>query len=825
MGETFLFGFVEEVCMKLMSLAAQEFKQAWGVKDECRRLLETASAIEAVLLDAEERQVHSHSERLWLKKLQDVMDDISNVVDDMEIEALRRRVDAMSNENQIMKKVSNFLPQPHLKMGEKIKKIRKRIDDIYKDAQHFNFRNTITNKPATFKGRETYSYVRQSEVIGRDDDKEILVRKLVEGSSCELSVLSIVGMGGLGKTVLAQLVFHDERVKSHFEQRIWVHVSTDFNLRRVILGIVGTENKNLSLERLQQLLRKMLNGKRFLLVLDDVWIRKVDQWKDLRDLLMVGGNGSKIVVTTREDIVATVVSGDRYMLGGLSDDDCWSLFVKEAFEEGKDNEHQELADIGRKIAMKNKGVPLSVKTLGGMLFSKTDEREWLSVLNSDIWKLDQREYDIMPILRLSFDQLPSYMKRCFAYCAVIPQSTHAFKIKEVMVQLWMAQGLIPLSSIADQQPEHIGNQCFNELVARSFLGHVRESTQELQTVCSMHDLMHDLARSVLGDVFSAMDLGTKDFPESVCHVSSFDNLRMRQKFPDSLFSLKKLRTFIWLCGNPIEDSISIDPIISSFKYLRVLDLSLTVFKKLPKSIEQLKHMRYLDLSFNCLLKRLPKSICKLYKLQTLRILLDLQELPKGMWKLISLRHLYVTSHQRSFPARGIGCLTSVRILGFRDCSQLASLPNSMQLTALEDLTIMNCPELRLSESDMQGLSNLRRLSLHSLPKLLEIPRGLQQAAGTLKSLYVGNCVGLAALPEWLGDFTSLQMLTLCDCPNLTSLPESMRRLTALKELHIVKCPELSRRCKQGGEDWPNVAHVSVISHSDALRTDDFYFGK
>ncbi|KAK3025067.1 hypothetical protein RJ639_044871 [Escallonia herrerae] len=145
------------------------------------------------------------------------------------------------------------------------------------------------------------------------------------------------------------------------------------------------------------------------------------------------------------------------------------------------------------------------------------------------------------------------------------------------------------------------------------------------------------------------------------------------------------------------------------------------------------------------------------------------------------------------------------------------------LTALEDLTIFNCGELRLSESDMQGLSNLRRLSLESLPKLLEIPQGLQQAAGTLKSLYVGDCVGLAALPGWLGDFTSLQRLTLCDCPNLTSLPESMRCLTALKELHIIKCPELSRRCKLGGEDWPKVAHVSVISHSDATHTSEFSF--
>lgn len=815
MGEIFLFGFVEQVCKKLATLALQEIKLVWGIKDECRRLLEASSAIEATLLDAEERQMHSNSEKDWLKKLRDVMEDINNVVDDMETEALRRRV-----ENHFKDKVTHFLPQSdQLKMGRKIKNIRKRLDDIFKDAQQFNFRKIeYTRMEVSLRGRETYSYVRQSGVIGRDYDREKVVQNLLEGSGLsndELFVVTILGIGGLGKTSLAQLVYNDERVKAAFETKTWVHVSTKFSLRKIIEDIVTPPNPNLPLEKLQQRLEQKLSGKRFLLVLDDVWIRELVEWKELKDLLMVGASGSRILVTAREKIVASIVGGERYVLEGLVENDSWSLFVKYAFEDGKELEHPELRDIGREIAMKSRGVPLAVKTLGGMLFSKTDEKEWRYVLNNDVWKLDQGEHGIMPILRLSFDQLPSYMKRCFAYCAVIPSFSGVLKLKEKLISLWMAQGLIPVSD-TDEPSECIGGQIFNEFVARSFFQEVTEKDRFLQTVFQMHDLIHELARSVLGNEFSTVDLGTKSVGESVRHCSIYDFMINRPSFPDSLFKLKKLRTFIWICGNPtMEKPIPIAPIISNFRYLRVLDLNNTLFIELPSSIEKLRNLRYLEICGNSLLKRLPKSICKLYNLQTLRLasLHELVALPKGMRKLINLRRLTVTSKQNFFPESDIGALTSLQTLSIGFCEHLESLPNSLQsLMGIEDLNIVQCTKLCFSSSDMRGLVNLSRVSFVSVPQLVEIPKGLEEAAAnTLRCLYIEDCVGLLTLPEWLGSFTKLERLSICNCPNLKVLPDSMHQLGSLKELHIENCPDLLRRCEEGvGEDWHKIAHVPKI---------------
>ncbi|KAA8518082.1 hypothetical protein F0562_015556 [Nyssa sinensis] len=525
MADTFLFGIVREITQKLASLAADEVKLAWGLEEELRRLEDTATTIEAVLLDAEEQQVRSRAVREWLRRLQDVVRDITNVVDDIATEALRRQV-----ENQITDKVTRFLSKPkfQLQMGHKIRNIRKRLDEISADARQFNFINRDSDMPVTTRGRETYSYVRQSEVTGRDNDTENIVKELLgDSSNFELSAIAIIGIGG-------------------------------------------------------------------------------------------------------------------------------------------------------------------------------------------------------------------------------------------------------------------------------------ESDSRLTITFEMHDLMNDLARSVIGTEFSKIQDQDQDISKCVRHV-----LLTRPTFPELLLKFKMLWTFMWLFDN-YDSSICVDPIIFSFRYLRVLDLSLMRFKELPSSIKKLKYLRFLNLFGNSAIKRLPTSICKLYNLQTL-ILSEtdcLKELPKDIWKLISLRHLSVTSQQKSFPERGLGCLTALLTLSISG-QFLESLPNSMQnLTVLEDLEISSCTELCFSENDMKGLYNLQRLSIKGLPRLVRIPLGLQHAATTLKCLHIGFCLGLIELPEWLGTFASLRRLTLIDCPKLTSLPQGISSLTNLKVLKILECPYLSRRCKKGiGEDWPKIAHV------------------
>ncbi|KAA8518084.1 hypothetical protein F0562_015558 [Nyssa sinensis] len=770
MANTFLFGIVREITQKLASLAADEVALAWGLGEELRRLEDTATTIEAVLLDAEEQQVRSRAVREWLRRLQDVVCDITNVVDDIATEALRRQV-----ENQITDKVTRFLSKPkfQLQMGHKIGNIRKRLDEISADARQFNFINRDSDMPVT-RERETYSYVRQSEVAGRDNDTENIVKELLgDSSNFELSVIAIVGIGGLGKTTLAKCVYDDKRVKAQFDLKEWVYVSSNFNLRKIIENIIENQNPDLPLERLQILLRQKLEGKKFLFVLDDVWITNPNEWIDLRDLLMVGAKGSKILTTTRSESVSRIVGCSvPYKLQGLSDDDSTSLFMKCAFEERKDKEHPNLVAIGKEIAKKCKGVPLAVKTLGGMLFSKTEEKEWVSVLNNDIWKLDESEDGIMHALRLSFDQLPSFMKRCFAYCAIYEKGD--ILCEERLIQLWMAQGFI--------QSEDIGSQCFNELSARSFFEDVNESDSEIMTTFKMHDLMHDLARSVIGTEFSKIQDQKQDIPKCVRHV-----LLARPTFPELLLKFKMLWTFKWLFDDYVS-LICVDPIIFSFRYLRVLDLYFVDFEELPSSIKKLKYLRFLNLFGNSAIKRLPTSICKLYNLQTL-ILSEteyLKELPKDTWKLISLRHLSVTSQQKSFPERGIGCLTSLLTLSISASRYLESLPNSMQnLTVLEDLEFSFCTKLCLSRNDMKGLYNLQRLSITNLPRLVRIPLGLQHAATTLKCLYIGYCLGLIALPEWLGTFASLRRLTVINCLNLTSLPQDPLTLVGSLKFFLV----------------------------------------
>jgi hypothetical protein len=179
-------------------------------------------------------------------------------------------------------------------------------------------------------------------------------------------------------------------------------------------------------------------------------------------------------VTTRSNLVASIMSTDStYNLEGLSQDDCLSLFVKCAFKEGEDKQNPNLLEIGKEIVKKCKGVPLAVRTLGSMLYSKVDEREWEFVRDNEIWKLEQKESDILPALRLSYDQMPIHLKRCFAFCSLFPKD-HEFDSFH-LIQMWMAHGLILETSINKKQElEDVGDLYINELLSRSFFQDVDE---------------------------------------------------------------------------------------------------------------------------------------------------------------------------------------------------------------------------------------------------------------------------------------------------------------------------------------------------------------
>ncbi|XP_077230162.1 uncharacterized protein LOC143863368 [Tasmannia lanceolata] len=662
-----LFGWLESAVVKELALF-------WGVNDELRKLHSTLSIIQAVLSDAEDRQVNEKGLGDWLRNLKDAAYDAEDILDEFATEALRAKVDIQDRrrlryrvKNKVHKHFSSSNPIVfRFKMGHEIKNIQERLDVIAQERFKYNLRMVTVDKQQEREEdrREPNSFVAESEVYGREGDKAKLLNWLINCGNEEddVSVISIVGMGGLGKTTLAKLVYNSESVEKHFEARMWVSVSGNIDVQRIAKEIAESatvdEASSSNMNQLGSRLKKIVNGKRYLLIFDDVWIKDRhdhglsllfahhEKWDQLKTLLGGGAKGSKIIVTTRDEKVAKIMGTlETIKLKGLTEDDCWLLFKKRAFGVGGVEETPNLVEIGRKIVEKCKGVPLAAKALGSLMCFRGEETEWLSIKESEIWNLPEDENGILSALSLSYNPMPSHLKLCFAYCALFPKD-HYFD-KRTLIQLWMAEDFLQPHLRSMEMMEDLGNQYFNDLLWRSFFQDANKDEYGNITTCKMHDLVCDLATSVAGSTCSKVNARGK---EKICersrHVSFDFESEVPSKNLEALLKAKKLRTFISF-GPSIYKKEDLQNIFSSFSCLRVLDLSWSNIKNLPKSIGKLKHLRYLDLS-GTEIETFPKNISYLYNLQTLKLLKCkfLRELPKDMRKMISLRHVEIENFEQ-----------------------------------------------------------------------------------------------------------------------------------------------------------------------------------
>ncbi|XP_059631905.1 disease resistance protein RGA2-like [Cornus florida] len=258
--------------------------------------------------------------------------------------------------NTSLKKVRHFFSSSNklpfnIKLAHEIKAIRERLDAIAQDKKKFHHTERPINQMRleNVKRKETYSFVRAKSVIGRDGDKMTIVQLLLETNVQDqnVSVVAIVGIRGLGKTALAQLVYNDERVNKHFDLKMWVCVSNIFDAKVVAEKMLGVKiPENLLMGKLQE----KIGEKKFLLVMDDVWNENRDKWLQMIDLLVGGMRGSKILVTTHSELVANVTeSNSPYILKGLSEESSWSLFEKMAFKQGKESDNTLQVTIGKEI--------------------------------------------------------------------------------------------------------------------------------------------------------------------------------------------------------------------------------------------------------------------------------------------------------------------------------------------------------------------------------------------------------------------------------------------------------------------------------------------
>ncbi|KAJ0613117.1 putative virus X resistance protein-like, coiled-coil [Helianthus annuus] len=737
MADALVSALVSEVVRTLSDAAKEEFALFRGFKGDILALKKDYEQIQAVLEDAEEKQVKEKAVGLWLRHLRSASLKVEDVLDEGKTEALLQQ---LYKENGIKYKVRALISKFKFRVraAHKVKAIRTKLDDIASKRLKFNLTASDTSHvdvgvEGEMPNRETSSLILDSsKILGRDEEVEMVTRTICNKDigkyeNGEIRVYGIWGMGGMGKTTLAQLVYNHTSVNQYFDLRCWVYVSENFQVNEIIKKIIESVDKSgctlTQLDTLQESLQNKLMGRKFLIILDDVWAEENEEgkWKTLSGTLSCGAEGSIVVMTTRSERTCRMMAkvGElQHELGCLLEEDSWLLFKKHAFAQGRvGDDVRKLEPIGREIVVKCKGLPLAVKTLGSLMWSKSSSNDWQRVKDSNIWNL--QENNVLPALKLSYDNLAPHLKRCFSYFSLFPKGYELEK--DELILLWVANGFIPPREETDDLYV-IGEEIFNCLIWKS-LFQLENGYWDGIDRCKMHDLVHDMARHVMKHDCLVIEPACNEvkIPDEVLHLSSScpdEKLILSSEDFEKLTSLRS----IFMFGEGDEGCISQ---LFNHMYVRVLHLALPELRTLPESICKLKHLRYLNLS-NSRIEALPESIMYLQNLQVLilRYCRRLCKLPESICKLRYLKYLTLQGSGIEVLPDGLKDMISLQHLDINGCNSLRCLPFGIgKLTSLRMLPwfhvgkergakIRELGDLNLLEGklEIEGLKNVGGLS-------------------------------------------------------------------------------------------------------------------
>nr|XP_016472733.1 PREDICTED: putative disease resistance RPP13-like protein 1 [Nicotiana tabacum] len=777
-----------------------------------KKLRRTLRGLKIVLNDAENKQASNPNVSEWLYELRDAVDSAENLMEEINYEVLRVKVEGqyqnlVDTSNQQGSDLNLCLSDKFfLYIKEKLVDSIETLEELQKQIGCLGLNDHLDSGKQETRRLST-SVVDEFDIFGRQNEINILVDRLLSDDAIKkrLTVIPIVGMAGVGKTTLAKVVYNDEKVKQHFKLKSWISVSEPYDVFRITKGLlqeIGSSDLMVdnNLNQLQIKLMESLKGKKFLIVLDDVWNDNYNDWYDLRIPFAQGENGSMIIVTTRKESVALMMGIGPINVGTLSTEVSWPLFERHAFENRDPKEHPELEEVGKQIAKKCKGLPLALKTLAGLLRSKSEVEEWRRVLRSEIWELPDNS--ILPALMLSYIDLPVHLRQCFSYCAIFPKD-YPF-CKEQVIRLWIANGLVQQLQ-KDETVEDLGNQYFLELRSRSLFERVQESSKRKVEVFLMHDLVNDLAQMASSKLcINLEDNEGSHILEKSRHLSysmgygDFEKLK-------PLHKLKQLRTLLPISFEldnsfPLSKRV-LNNILPCLTSLRALSLACYEIEELPNVLLiELKLLKFLDLSLTKI-RKLPDSICVLYNLETflLSSCYYLEELPVQMEKLINLRYLDISNtsrlklplHPSKFKSLHVlvgakflldGCSGS-RIGGM---DKLHNLYGSLSILELQNVV----DRREAVKANMRDKNHIEKLSLEWSESIADSSQDERDILDELhpnrniKELQITGYAG-TKFPNWIADhsFLKLVKLSLSNCKDCDSLP-ALGQLPSLKFLAI-----------------------------------------
>ncbi|KAI9160697.1 hypothetical protein LWI28_010758 [Acer negundo] len=749
---------ISHVALSLSDLLVQKVELLKGVGGQVEWLHDELRRMQCFLKDADAKQEDDQRVHNWVIEIRNATYDAEDIVDTfvLKIESWRRN-SFITRYAQIFKKILILR-----KVGKEIEAFRARISDISRSCETYGIKSigegtSSTSRERLFQLRRSSPRGVDKDVIGMENDTAQLVAELLKKEN-RLAVISLVGMGGIGKTTLAKRVFNHEVVRDHFNCFAWIYVSQDYKPKDVLHGIVREVTRptkelletinNLQEEGLEKMLYEHLLGKRYLVVVDDIWT--MEDWDTLKRVFPETDNGSKVMLTTRNRDVAlhADLRTTPYELHLLSKEESWELFLRKAFLDGNDtNCPQEFQDIGRRIVEKCDGLPLAIVVAGGMLSRKSLVSEWERFLNNINSDFAKGQHGVLAILSLSYIDLPRHLKSCFLHLSLFPE--HFVISTRKLFQLWIAEGLIPQQ---EERMEVIAEDYLNELIDRNMVQVVRTTVNKRVKQCRIHDVLRDLLILKANEEIFIEIHGKTDFQPSIKsrHHSVHSNFARYFASEPATPRLRSLLLFhhFELCYPTRWMKVShLDFISSNCKLLRVLDFENVFIGHLPKVIGKLIHLRYLCLK-NSRLTKLPSSMRYLKSLLTLDLsgAVFLREIPYAICKMGNLRHLYMNAslckgklsintlknlHTLSLvqinnlKLKTPGMLLNLRKLGVAldEDSDVNKFSNSIaELEQLESLRLVSSMPAT-SLPSLHGLSQVHRLKKLFLQGRINMIRG------------------------------------------------------------------------------------------------------
>lgn len=633
---------VSFVVGKLGDLLIEEARLLYDVRDQFEWIVGELRRMQCFLKDADAKQKEDERVRNWVKEIRDVSYDAEDVIDTFILTQTAQASQRTRRRRFLCVKwyicIVSELTTRH-RVAKKIQHIKMKIGDISSSLQTYGIRdiNDGGQEARLNIRRRSYALYEEPDLIGMQESMATLKEQLIneEARRC---VISIVGMGGSGKTTLAKKVYRD--VKDNFDCHAFIYLSQQYKITNVLINIMECV-KSLSLEEkeksneedLRKRLRNHLSERRYLIVIDDIWT--MEAWDELSLILPADNlNNSRVMLTTRNIEVALHADNviNHHYIRLLNENESWELFHKKIFPKGVVCP-LELMETGRKILEKCCGLPLAIVVLGGLL-SRRDMTfsAWSKVLDSVTWHLAEDSNQCKQILALSYYNLPHYLKPCFLYLGLFPED-YEIKSKE-LIRLWVAEGFI--QERGNEIMEDVADDYLEELIGRSMIQVARKRSNGTVSRCRIHDLLRDLSMSEARQINFFGIYGDNDTTASSSSLRRVALHRIVDEYEITNCSAAPLRSMLCFSYSITNLSKLLD---RGSKLLRVLHVDIADLQEddFPKEIREEVHLRYLSVNG---IRSLPSSVKHLYNLQAIILPNYGGTLPNAIWDLERLRHLY-----------------------------------------------------------------------------------------------------------------------------------------------------------------------------------------